>query len=96
MSKGFTEVTIFGHTYKLKASAGEEHHIKMLASFIDEKMDAFFKKNPHFKPINLAVLTALNLADELFKLKESESFSSQYNDFSDRISRLIDKLDKFV
>lgn len=96
MNRGYVEVKIFGKTYKLKAMPTEESYIKMVAKFVDERIYEASKEHPQLKPINLAVLTALNLADELFKIKESKNFTSQYGDFSIKLENLISKLDSIV
>ncbi|MFO7152875.1 MAG: cell division protein ZapA [Bacillota bacterium] len=67
-------VEICGENYYIKGSASEEY-IKQLAKYVDEKMKLLSELNPRLSRINLAVLAALNIADEYFKLKaEYEEF----------------------
>ena len=42
----------------------------MLASFVDRRMKMIQQRNPNLSSTKVAVLTALNLADELNKLQE--------------------------
>lgn len=51
---------------------GEENpdYIDMLATYVDRRMKMFQKRNPNLSSTKIAVLTALNLADELNKLQE--------------------------
>lgn len=68
------KVEICGENYYIKGSASEEY-IKQLAKYVDQKMKLLLKLNPRLSRINLAVVTALNIADEYFKLKaEYEEF----------------------
>lgn len=73
MNSGHVEVSIFNRPYKLKSTPDDENYLKQLAKFVDEKMMLAYQKNPNFKPAKIAVLTALNLADELLKLKEMKA-----------------------
>ena len=62
-------VQIFGSEYRI-ASDTDPEHIRKVASYIDQKMreiaSAFALRNRS----TVAVLTAVNLADELFKIEE--------------------------
>lgn len=62
-------VRIYGEEYIVRGSAPREY-IEMLARYVDEKMRQIERRNPYLSPGKLAVLTALNLADELMKLQE--------------------------
>ena len=42
----------------------------MLASFVDRRMKMIQQRNPNLSSTKVAVLTALNLADELNKLQD--------------------------
>lgn len=65
------EVEIYGERYILKGDATEEH-MERLARFVDEQMRQVSRRNPRLPLYKLAVLTALNIADELFKLMEKD------------------------
>lgn len=73
-------VEICGENYYIKGSASEEY-IKELAKYVDQKMKLLLKLNPRLSRINLAVLTALNIADEYFKLRaEYEEFLELFDE----------------
>ena len=62
-------VEIFGSKYRIVSTADPEH-IREVARYIDEKMREVaqsFSLRTHSK---IAVLTAVNLADELFMIEE--------------------------
>ena len=60
------KVSIFGKDYTLRSDVGEEH-IKMVAHFLDERMKMFAGQLAKKDPLKIAVLSALNIADELFR-----------------------------
>lgn len=62
-------VNIFGEEYVVKGPENSEY-IEMLAAYVDRKMQAISQKMPNLGMSRVAVLTALNLADELSKLQE--------------------------
>ncbi|EGL82438.1 protein of unknown function DUF710 [Caldalkalibacillus thermarum TA2.A1] len=62
-------VEIFGQKYTLKGEASEDY-IREVAQFVDEKMRELSAKNPSLDTTKTAVLTAVNLADEYFKLQQ--------------------------
>jgi cell division protein ZapA len=61
-------VNIYGQEYTIKGQESEEY-IKDLADLVDEKMREIGSKNSHIPSIKVAVLAALNMADELKKIK---------------------------
>lgn len=62
-------VEIFGENYVVKGEESPEY-IEMLASYIDKRMRLIQQRNPNLSTAKIAVLTALNLADELNKLQD--------------------------
>jgi len=62
-------VSIFDQEYVVK-SREEEAYVRELASYLDRKMREIHHKSPHLTPHKVAVLTALNLVDELFKVRK--------------------------
>ena len=62
-------VNIFGNEYTIIGESPEEY-IKFLAQNIDDTMKEIGKKNSKYNPTMIAVLTALNLADTLYKTEE--------------------------
>lgn len=62
-------VKIFGDPYTVLGD-GDLDKIVRLADFVDKKMNLIYQHNPRLSPTKVAVLTALNLAEEYTKLKE--------------------------
>lgn len=66
------QVTILGKEYTLRSDAGEEH-IKKVAYYLNEKMKLFSGQLSKKDPLKIAVLSALNIADELFRERAEKS-----------------------
>ncbi|SDB95078.1 cell division protein ZapA [Pelagirhabdus alkalitolerans] len=64
-----TTVDIYGKNYTL---IGEEnvHHMRMVASMVDEKMREIYQSNKSLDTTRLSVLTAVNAVNDYVKLKE--------------------------
>jgi len=62
----FVEIKVFGQTYTVKTDA-EEDHIQEVARYVNEKVDEVLKKTKSVSTLNVAILTALNIADDLLR-----------------------------
>jgi len=69
--KELTKVTveIFGEKYAIKGPEDPDY-IQLLADRVDQKMHELSIKCPNLGVAKLAILTALNLTDELSKLQD--------------------------
>lgn len=94
MARESIQVKIFGTEYTLKADTNIDY-VKRIAEAVDEKMTKLAENSTIKSPSKLAVLTALNIADELyqFKLKYKkvfENFNKQSKELSERIDYYLD------
>ncbi len=62
-------VSIFNEDYIVRGDEKPDY-IEMLASYVDRRMRMVQQRNVNLSTSKVAVLTALNLADELNKLQE--------------------------
>lgn len=62
-------VEIRGQRYPIR-SALEAQYVAGLAAYVDEKMRAAAESTPAGDSLRLAVLAALNIADELFRCQD--------------------------
>lgn len=62
-------VSIYGEEYIVRG-AEDPSYIQMLAAYVDRKMNMVSQRNTGLSNSKIAVLVALNLADELSKLQE--------------------------
>jgi len=66
------EVEIFGTRYTIKAGADPEY-VRQLAAYVDEKMrSAAASTSRNLPALKIAVLAALNIADELHKSRKHQ------------------------
>ncbi|MFD2370294.1 cell division protein ZapA [Brevibacillus sp. GCM10020057] len=61
-------VDIFGQQYRLSGKASV-NHIRMVAGFVDDKMNEIANGNHRLDTAKIAVLSAVNIADEYFRLR---------------------------
>jgi cell division protein ZapA len=66
---GSVRVNIFNQTYSLRSASGDGAHVQHVARLVDERMRAVADGLAVHDVAKVAVLTALNLADELEGLK---------------------------
>ena len=89
-------VEIFGQTYAVKAG-GDPAYVEKLAASVDQQMKEVSRASGAVDSLRVAVLTALNLADECARLRregdearrESRSAGAGVDD---RLARLARKL----
>jgi cell division protein ZapA len=85
-------VKIYGTEYPLKGE--DEELMKMAASYVDGLMNDFSAKMPQQTPSTIAVLTALNIAEELLKYKNQSQLS--FNEVEKEINTLTEKVKLFL
>lgn len=62
-------VQIFDEEYVVKGGSSVEE-IERIAEYVDRRMRQVAGRNPRLSRADVAVLAALNITEELFKLKE--------------------------
>jgi cell division protein ZapA len=60
------KVTIYGKEYEIKGTQDDEH-IQMLADYVDSNMRSIAEKTQIIASERIAILNALNIADEMHK-----------------------------
>lgn len=86
-------VNIFGVEYKIVGDMDPEHYEK-LARYVDEKMWEISEGSNIVSSTKVAVLTALNIANELFL--ERDAKSGDMETVEEKTTRLISILDKYI
>ncbi len=87
------EIKVFGQTYSVKTDA-EEDHIQAVAKYVNDKIEEITKKTRTVSSLNVAILTALNIADDLLREKETRmailrEVGVKSKDLADKISTEI-------
>jgi cell division protein ZapA len=84
-------VEILGMRYPIR-SALDPSYVMELAAYVDAKMIAASDEGGHDDSLKIAVLAALNIADELFRLKNSkENISGIVDRKADELIKILDK-----
>lgn len=86
-----TTVEIFGREYRIKGIA-DEAYIQNVAHYVDDKMKEMSRGTSLPSQDRLAILAALNIADELFQIRQSST--DGLADIERRTDRLIEMLDE--
>ena len=60
------EIKVFGQVYTVKTDADEDH-LQRVAQYVNEKIDEVVKNTKSVSSLNVAILTAINIADDLIK-----------------------------
>ncbi|SFI80646.1 cell division protein ZapA [Thermoflavimicrobium dichotomicum] len=69
MTKNRLNVEIYGQQYQIVGKASPSY-IRRVANHVDEKMREIANVNPRLDMTRLAVLSAVNIADEYLRLKQ--------------------------
>jgi cell division protein ZapA len=85
-------VEIHGHRYPIRSTL-DEAYVARLASYVDEKMRAAADSAPTGDLLRVAVLTALNVADELFRCRDiSRASNGELAERAGELERLVDRV----
>jgi cell division protein ZapA len=93
------KVHIFGEDYPIRGDfeSGEDaekfrQHVLDVARYVDQKMHEIAERSANRTPKNIAILTVLNIADELLKLKNEQE--GELTNFRQIADSLADRLDE--
>jgi cell division protein ZapA len=89
---GNVRVEIFDQTYHLRGTDGK--YIGQLADYVDTKMRLISQQVATVDSMRVAVLAALNIADELHVLKRK--YDAIANDYQERTEHLAGALDEVL
>jgi len=88
------KVEIYGTSYILKGESDMEY-MKELAAYVDRKMHEIQAETGLISPVKIAILTSLNIADELYKADpKNKDFTAPYDNMAKKAIDLIDKIEK--
>jgi cell division protein ZapA len=86
-------VKIFGTEYPLRGESDEL--TKKVASYVDEMINTIHTKIPEQPPLTVAVLSALNITEDLFKERDktrkfTASTQTELNKMNDYIDKVLE------
>lgn len=83
-------VEIFGQTYPVRAGT-DAGYVEQLAQLVDARMKEVARSTSTVDSMRIAVLAALNIADELLRVREARSDAT--HELDDRARLLAQELD---
>lgn len=94
MSEKIIEIEIYGNKYRICVKGEEdEKYISQLTSYVDKKMREVALKSRSSDLAKIAVLTALNIADELFlSEKRIEELREALNHLEIELAQIEDQV----
>ena len=85
-------VEIAGQRYPIR-SALDERYVAELSAYVESKMRVASDSAPSSDTVGLAILVALNLADEVFRLRTQNSEANgELNARAMRLERIVDEV----
>ena len=85
-----TRIEIYGRNYTVLGDGDEEYTIQ-LARYVDQKMREIAQQTSTISTLNLAILVALNITDELFRLREQIRTNESL--MQEKLANVLTKLD---
>ena len=88
-----TAVEIFGQTYNVRGE-GDPDYLTELGRFVDTRMREVAAQVPTVDPMKIAILAALNIADEFSRYRKQREDAAgiwieRTEEISDRLSKVI-------
>ncbi|MDO8836555.1 MAG: cell division protein ZapA [Vicinamibacterales bacterium] len=91
MADGLVPVEILGQRFPVRSTL-DERYVQDLANYVDEKMKAAEDVTPGSDALRVALVAALNLADELFRSRGlGDGTLANLADRVARLERLVDQ-----
>jgi cell division protein ZapA len=84
-----TQVQIFGSVYSVRGT-DEDGHLQRLADLVDRKMREVSRHVKSGDTARIAILAALNLADELYKAQDQQE--GERVEIREKVARLTEEL----
>ena len=84
-------VEVFGQRLGVRAD-GDATRLQELARFVDYRMREVADRSSSVDTVKIAVLTALNIADELFQQRESDQ-DARHIQLEKQAQRLVSKIE---
>jgi len=86
------KIRVLGQDISVLSDSGDEH-VEAVVSYVNDKVAEIQKNTKAINVLQVAVLAALNVADEYFKLQgEKEDICHQMESRSEQLIHLINEL----
>lgn len=84
------EIKVLGQKFVVRSDSTEEY-IHEVASFVDQKMNEVMNGAQTVSSLNVAILAAMNIADEFLKYKREKE--KQYESAEKKIKSVLELID---
>lgn len=88
--KKTTEISIMGQKILIKSDSDEEY-VQKIAGFVDQKVQEVMQSTKSVASLNVAILAAMNIADEYFKVHRERR--EKFDQAEKKIQDLIELID---
>jgi cell division protein ZapA len=89
---GVVTVDIGGQRYPIRSGL-DPAYVAELAAYVDQKVRAATDAAPTNDLLSVAILVAMNIADECFRARQQQSSSDgQFNERALRLEQLVDQV----
>lgn len=84
------EIKVMGQKFMVRSESSEEY-INAVADFVDQKITEIVKGSKSVASLNVAILAAMNIADEFMKYREQKD--KQVSKVEEKIKTVIELID---
>ena len=98
MEKRQLRIDVLGSSFVIQSEESPEH-LALLASFVKDRIEEVKARYSFADPLTVAVLAALNIADDLFKARSGRELpvsATQSTEIDNVAQRLISRIDEVL
>ena len=88
--KKTTEISIMGQKFMIKSDSNDDY-IRRVAEFVDMKINEVMQSTKSVASLNVAILAAMNIADEYFKFRKDRD--EKFTAAGKKVEDLIELVD---
>jgi cell division protein ZapA len=92
MEKRQLRIEVLGTSFVIQSGESADH-LTRLSSYVKARIEEVKGRYAFADPLTVAVLAALNIADELFKTREGRDAGGQGEEIESVAERLINRMD---
>jgi cell division protein ZapA len=92
MEKRQLKIDVLGTSFVIQSDESAEH-LARLSSYVKSRIEEVKARYSFADPLTVAVLAALNIADDMFKSREGKELQFTGEEISSVAERLLDRID---
>ena len=91
MKKRFN-IKVLGQEFSVLSDSGDDHQVEDVVEYVNNKAEEIAKSSKNATTLSIAILVALNIADEFFRFRtEKEAMFNQLENESRNLISYIDE-----